>query len=88
MCIANSAYPDQMPVASDLGLHYLQRPICPNTYGYYVTLFAVLYLIFELNSLWACWNSMVKESISATHLSFEKIKQQTYMGNIEQRRFV
>ena len=32
-CIANSVDPDQMPLAaaSDLGLHCLQRPICPNT---------------------------------------------------------
>ena len=31
--IANSVDPDQMPhfVASDLGLHCLQRPLCPNT---------------------------------------------------------
>ena len=29
--------PDQMPqnVASDLGLHCLQRLLCPNTLGYY-----------------------------------------------------
>ena len=35
--MANSVDPDQMPhsVASDLGLHCLQRPICPNTLGYY-----------------------------------------------------
>ena len=34
--MANSVDPDQMPhsVASDLGLHCLQRPICPNK-GYY-----------------------------------------------------
>ena len=33
----NSVDPDQMPysAASDLGLHCLQRPNCPNTYGYY-----------------------------------------------------
>ena len=32
-CMANSVDPDQMPrsAASDLGLHCLQRPICPNT---------------------------------------------------------
>ena len=31
--MANSVDPDQMPhsAASDLGLHCLQRPICPNT---------------------------------------------------------
>ena len=31
-CMANSVDPDQMPhyAASDLGLHCLQRPICPN----------------------------------------------------------
>ena len=30
--MANSVDPDQMPhsLASDLGLHCLQRPICPN----------------------------------------------------------
>ena len=35
---ANSVDPDQMPcsVVSDLGIHCLQRPICPNTKGYYV----------------------------------------------------
>ena len=35
--MANSVDPDQMPhsVASDLGLHCLQRPIRPNTEGYY-----------------------------------------------------
>ena len=32
-CMANSVDPDQMPhsVASHLGLHCLQRPICPHT---------------------------------------------------------
>ena len=32
VCMANSVDPDQMPhsVASDLGLHCLQRPICHN----------------------------------------------------------
>ena len=31
--VANNADPDQMPhsVASDLGLHCLLRPVCPNT---------------------------------------------------------
>ena len=35
--MAGSIDPDQMPssAASDLGLHCLQRPICPNTKGYY-----------------------------------------------------
>ena len=35
--MANSVDPDQMlhVAASDLGLHCLQRPICPNTWGYY-----------------------------------------------------
>ena len=34
--MANSVNPDQMlhSVASDLGLHCLQKPVCPNTYGY------------------------------------------------------
>ena len=34
--MGNSVDPDQMlqNAASDLGLHYLQRPICPNTEGY------------------------------------------------------
>ena len=38
--MANSVDPDQMPhsVASDLGLHCLQRPFCPNTYSYYGSL--------------------------------------------------
>ena len=33
VCMANSVDPDQMPhsVASDLGLHCLQRTMCPNT---------------------------------------------------------
>ena len=33
VCMANSVDPDQMlhTAASDLGLHYLQKPICPNT---------------------------------------------------------
>ena len=37
VCKANSVDPDQMPhsVASDLGLHCLQKPICPSTYSYY-----------------------------------------------------
>ena len=37
--MTNSVDPDQMPhsAVSDLGLHCLQRPICPNTYGYYGT---------------------------------------------------
>ena len=35
--MANSIDPDQTPrsAASDLGLHCLQKPICPNTKGYY-----------------------------------------------------
>ena len=35
--MANRADLDQMPltVVSDLGLHCLQRHICPNTKGYY-----------------------------------------------------
>ena len=35
--MANRIDPDQMlhSVASDLGLHCLQRLICPNTLGYY-----------------------------------------------------
>ena len=35
--MANSVDPDQMPhsVASDLGLHSLLRPVCPNSKGYY-----------------------------------------------------
>ena len=35
--MANSVGPDQTlhSAASDLGLHCLQRPICPNTLGYY-----------------------------------------------------
>ena len=34
---ANSVDPDQMPhsATSDLGLHCLQRPICPNSQGHY-----------------------------------------------------
>ena len=36
-CMCCSVDPDQMPhsATSDLRLHCLQRPICPNTYGYY-----------------------------------------------------
>ena len=35
--MANNVDPDQMPhsVASDLGLHCLLRPVCPNIYGYH-----------------------------------------------------
>ena len=35
--MANSVDPDQMlhSAASDVGLHCLQRPVCPNTEGYY-----------------------------------------------------
>ena len=35
--MANSVDPDQMPhsVVSDLGLHYMQRPISPKSKGYY-----------------------------------------------------
>ena len=35
--MANRVDPDQMPHSSvsDLDLHCLQRPICPNTLGYY-----------------------------------------------------
>ena len=41
--IANSVDPDQTPhsAASDLGLYCLQRPICPNTLGYYVCVIVV-----------------------------------------------
>ena len=33
-CVRNGVVPDQMPrsAASDLGLYYLLRPVCPNTY--------------------------------------------------------
>ena len=33
VCLANNVVPDQMPhsAVSDLGLHCLQIPICPNT---------------------------------------------------------
>ena len=35
--VANSADSDEMPhsVVSHLGLHFLLRPVCPNTYGKY-----------------------------------------------------
>ena len=35
--MANGVDADEMPhsVASHLGLHYLLRPVCPNTYGKY-----------------------------------------------------
>ena len=35
--MANSVDPDQMPhtLASDLGLHCLLKPVCPNIYSYY-----------------------------------------------------
>ena len=40
-CMANSVDPDQThSAASDLGLHCLQRPICPNTWSYYSTFFS------------------------------------------------
>lgn len=36
--IANNVDPDQMaPVQSDLGLHCLHRPVCPNIENFYVT---------------------------------------------------
>ena len=37
--MANSVDPDQRPLsaASDLGLHCLQRPVCPNTWVYHGT---------------------------------------------------
>ena len=36
--MTNSVDPDQMlhSAASDLGLHCLQRPVCPNIKAYYV----------------------------------------------------
>ena len=36
-CVANSEDPEQMQLntASDLGLHYLPRPVCPNTKAEY-----------------------------------------------------
>ena len=39
--MANSVDPDQMPhsAASDLGLHCLQRPVCPNILGTTAVLF-------------------------------------------------
>ena len=42
--MTNSVDPDQMPhyAASDLGLHCLQRPICPTTLGYYGSLYVVM----------------------------------------------
>ena len=35
--VANNVDPDQTPhyAASDLGLHCLPRPVCPNAYGKY-----------------------------------------------------
>ena len=40
--MANSVDPDQMlySAASDLGLHCLQRPVCPNTKGYYGSMYS------------------------------------------------
>ena len=37
--MANSEDPDKMPLSgiSDLGLHCLFSPVCPNTYGKYGT---------------------------------------------------
>ena len=39
--VANSVDPDEMPhsAASHQGLHCLLRPVCPNTYGKYDTMF-------------------------------------------------
>ena len=66
--MANSVDPDQMlqNVASDLDLHYLLRPVCPNIWGYYLTLvtqiskliifsrFNSLYSKFEFESEYLC----------------------------------
>ena len=40
--VANNVDPDDTPrfAASHLGLHCLLRPVCPNTYDKYGTLFA------------------------------------------------
>ena len=37
--MSDSLDPDQMPhsAASDLGLHCLLKPVCPNTWDYYGT---------------------------------------------------
>ena len=42
--MANSVDPDQMLhyAVSDLGLLCLQRPICPNTQGYYGTIIFII----------------------------------------------
>ena len=40
-CVANSVDPDQTPrsTTSDLGLHYLLMPVCPNTSNIYGNMF-------------------------------------------------
>ena len=47
--MANSVDPDLMlhSAASDLGLHCLQRPICPNTKGYYGIFFCHLLVLHK-----------------------------------------
>ena len=47
--MANSVDPDQMPhsAASNLGLHCLQRPICPDTKCYYGIYLACFWIFLE-----------------------------------------
>ena len=45
--MANNVDPDQMShsAVSDLGLHCLQMPVCPNTLGYYNKVFLRLNML-------------------------------------------
>ena len=61
--MANSVDPDQTPrsAASDLGLHYLLRPVCLNTKGKYVTVSPFFLLSYVYSVLrYALWTETYK----------------------------
>ena len=66
--MANSVDPDQTPqnVASDLGLHCLQRPICPNSWCYNGNIGNKVDLIIECIFFFFFFNQFCSQTYSAT----------------------
>ena len=92
--MANSVDPDQMPhnVASDLGLHCLLRPVCPNTKEYYG-----LYIPFGLNlaalldfhvNFCMCILQPTKKNVRFADLCYEEQAEQGEAETEEDKLFV
>ena len=80
----NSVNPEQMPccAVSDLGLHFLQRPICPNTYGLLWQEYLYVYQS-DLESL------LLLIIIDVETLMYHRVNQQDYCyhaGNVHSSR--